>query len=68
MIIYLCLAVLRVKSRALCIYASALPLSYIPQPSYYYYFFFAVLGLELRAYTLSHFTSFVKGFFPNRVS
>jgi hypothetical protein len=30
-----------------------------------FFFFFSVLGFELRAYTLSHFTSpiFVKGFF-----
>jgi hypothetical protein len=34
------------------------------------FFFFLVLGLELRAYTLSHsaITFFVTGFFPDRVS
>jgi hypothetical protein len=33
------------------------------------FFFFAVLGFELRAYTLSHCTSpfFVMVFFPDRV-
>jgi hypothetical protein len=34
-----------------------------------FFFFFSVLGLELRAYTLSHSTSlfFVKGFYHDRV-
>jgi hypothetical protein len=35
----------------------------------HFFFFVAVLGFELRAYTLSHSTSpfFVMGFFLNRV-
>jgi hypothetical protein len=35
-----------------------------PIPEHFIFFFFAVLGLELRAFTVSHYTSpiFVKGF------
>jgi hypothetical protein len=37
---------------------------------FFFFFFFAILGFELRAYTLSHSTSpfFVMGFFRDRVS
>jgi hypothetical protein len=48
----------------LCVYVCILS-----QESCYYYYYFAVLGLELKAYTSTHSTSpFCDGFFQDRAS